>query len=85
MIGFCRPPRPWEGVLQLPERAGGLKIVTPSRIQTWQRRGWQVQVWTIDSESDMRRLVNWGVDGIVTNRPSLLDRVLKDMAAEAKL
>jgi len=75
-LGGPRRPRPGEGVVQVPEKAGPIRIVTPRRIDLWRRRGWKTQVWTVDNEDDMVRLVSWGVDGIITNRPSLLQRIL---------
>jgi len=36
-------------------------------------------IWTIDDEADMRRVVEWGVDGIITNVPDVCLRVLKDL------
>jgi glycerophosphoryl diester phosphodiesterase len=35
-----------------------------------------VDVWTIDDEPAMRRLLGFGVDGIMTDRPDILGRVL---------
>ncbi|HZL74633.1 MAG TPA: glycerophosphodiester phosphodiesterase family protein, partial [Propionibacteriaceae bacterium] len=39
-------------------------------------RGLRVDVWTIDDEPAMRRLLSFGVDGIMTDRPDVLARVL---------
>ncbi len=41
--------------------------------------GLQVHVWTIDDEAEMRRLVEIGVDGIMTDEPVLLRTVLSDL------
>ncbi len=75
-LGYPRPPGSEEGVLQVPERAGPINIITPERILRWQKCGWKVQVWTIDNEYEMRRFIQMGIDGIITNRPSLLKGIL---------
>jgi glycerophosphoryl diester phosphodiesterase len=54
--------------LQVPERQGRLRIVSPRLIDAAHRHGVEVHVWTVNSPDDMRRLVTMGVDGIVTDR-----------------
>lgn len=37
-----------------------------------------VQVWTIDKEEDMKKMIKMGVDGITTHNPLLLKRLVDD-------
>jgi glycerophosphoryl diester phosphodiesterase len=43
------------------------------------RKGRTVAVWPVDEEADMRRLVQWGVDRLITNKPDVCLKVLRDM------
>jgi glycerophosphoryl diester phosphodiesterase len=52
------------------------KYITAERLAEAHRLGLQVFVWTPDSITDMQRLIQMGVDGIITNRPDILKRVL---------
>jgi glycerophosphoryl diester phosphodiesterase len=63
------------GAYQVPERNGLIRIVSPRFIRDAHAAGFKVQPWTIDEEPDMRRLLEWGVDGLITNRPDLAVRV----------
>ncbi|WP_194395524.1 glycerophosphodiester phosphodiesterase family protein [Microbacterium atlanticum] len=54
--------------LQVPERRGRVRLVTPRLIDAAHRHGVEVHVWTVNEADDMRRLVAMGVDGIVTDR-----------------
>jgi glycerophosphoryl diester phosphodiesterase len=63
--------------LQGPEVYGGiLHVVTPRFVRAAHEQGLRVDVWTINSEPDMRRLLAFGVDGIMTDRPDVLAQVL---------
>lgn len=53
------------------------KHVTSNLIQTAHQLGIQVFVWTPDSPSEMKRLIEAGVDGIITNRPDILKQLLE--------
>ncbi len=52
-------------------------LVTPRNIQRIHSTGRRVHVWTIDEPTTMHRLIDWGVDGIMTDRPDLLKGVLR--------
>ena len=56
---------------QVPELTGLRRIVSPRFIRYAHGAGFKVQVWTVDEETDMRRLLAWGVDGLISNRPDL--------------
>lgn len=65
---------------QLPERSGRIHVVTPPFIRAAHAANIPVHVWTVNDPADMRRLLRWGADGIMTDRPDLLAEVLTDVA-----
>jgi len=69
--------------LQPPEKYHGLRVVSPGFVRAAHRQGLRVDVWTIDDEADMRKLLSWGVDGIMTDRPDVLAKVLHGPSANA--
>jgi glycerophosphoryl diester phosphodiesterase len=64
--------------LQVPVSYGGIRVVTPAFVRRAHRHGLQVHVWTINDPAEMDRLLDLGVDGIVTDRAELLKQVLQD-------
>jgi glycerophosphoryl diester phosphodiesterase len=60
------------GGYQVPEFAGRTRVVSPRFVEHAHRAGLGVQVWTVDSEEDARRLLAWGVDALITDRPDRL-------------
>ncbi|MEA3339299.1 MAG: glycerophosphodiester phosphodiesterase, partial [Chloroflexota bacterium] len=49
-----------------------------ARYMAWaRRRGYRVNVWTVDDADEMRRLIGLGVDAIITNLPDMLHEILE--------
>jgi len=69
----------WAGCAQVPETFGGRRIVDAAFVGLCHDLGLQVHVWTIDDEATMRRLLALGVDGIMTDRPTVLRATLQDL------
>ena len=61
---------------QLPTEQLGLSLTTKLLINTAHMHNIAVHYWTINDEETMRELIEKGVDGIMTDRPSLLQQVL---------
>lgn len=59
------------GGYQVPEQAGMWRIATRRFIRHAHAAGLAVEVWTVDEPPDMERLLGWGVDGLISNRPDL--------------
>lgn len=64
-------------ILQVPEYSGIIKIVTPGFVKYLHKRGYKIQVWTVNETDDMNRLLNMGVDGLFTDTPALLLELLQ--------
>ncbi|HLI53669.1 MAG TPA: glycerophosphodiester phosphodiesterase [Acidimicrobiales bacterium] len=71
------------GAAQVPQRRGRVTIVDDRLVSTAHRLGLQVHVWTVDDAPTMRSLLDQGVDGIMSDRPTLLKEVLSERGAWA--
>jgi glycerophosphoryl diester phosphodiesterase len=71
---WCRWPvsRVAYGGYQIPEFAGATRVVSPRFVADAHRAGLAVQVWTVNTDADARRLLAWGVDALITDRPDIL-------------
>lgn len=56
---------------QVPERYGMTTIVSPRFVTHAHRSGLPVKIWTVNTEADMRRLITWGADALISDRPDL--------------
>jgi glycerophosphoryl diester phosphodiesterase len=66
--------RPAGYALQIPERLGSFEVLTPGLMRDAHRLNLKLEIWTVNDPSDMQRLLAMGVDGIMTDFP---DRLLK--------
>ncbi|WP_341934501.1 glycerophosphodiester phosphodiesterase [Microbacterium sp. LWO14-1.2] len=57
--------------LQIPERHGAVRVLTPAVLTAAHRHGVEVHVWTVNEPADMVRLTGLGVDGVVSDRADL--------------
>lgn len=62
--------------VQVPERTRALRVVTPAFVRAMHEEGVEVHVWTVNDPADMGRLLDWGVDGLVTDRCDLAAEVI---------
>ncbi len=76
LASFGPPGRRQAACAQVPVHFGRVRIVDPSFIGACHRRGLQVHVWTVDEAAEMERLLDLGVDGIMTDHPAVLKEVL---------
>ena len=73
--------RPAYDALQVPVLHRGILVVTPHFVCAAHARGVRVDAWTINQADEMRRLLDLGVDVIMTDRPGTLAEVLDSHAA----
>jgi glycerophosphoryl diester phosphodiesterase len=57
---------------QVPERSGRTRVVSPRFVADAHEAGLGVQVWTVDTAEAAHRLLGWGVDALITDRPDVI-------------
>jgi glycerophosphoryl diester phosphodiesterase len=73
----CPFGRPAYAELQVPEFSGRTRVVSRRFVALAHRAGVAVYVWTVDDEADMIRLLDWGVDGLISDRPDIAVAVVR--------
>lgn len=63
-------PRPYVA-FQVPEFTGRMRVVSPAFVRQVHREGQVLQVWVVNDEADILRLYDWGVDGVISDRPDV--------------
>ena len=83
---WCRWPvaRAAYAGYQVPEHAGSTRVVSPRFVAGAHRAGLGVHVWTVDTEPGARRLLAWGVDALITDRPDLIVPVARAFDASTR-
>ena len=57
---------------------GCIRVVTPRFVRVMHAAGVEVHVWTVNEPTAMRRLLDLGVDGIVTDRCDLAVEIIAE-------
>ena len=70
--------KPKGDALMIPPKAEGITLAKKSFINAAHNKGLRIIIWTINNEEEMRNLIKLGVDGIITDYPDKLIKVLKE-------
>lgn len=76
VLKFLHVKLPGPVAAQVPVRTRGVTVVTRRFVEACHRRGVAVHVWTVDDPAEMERLLDLGVDGLMTDVPAALKDVL---------
>jgi glycerophosphoryl diester phosphodiesterase len=52
--------------------------ITPELVQGTRARGWKIWAWTVNTRSELKRMLHVGVDGIITDDPMLAHEVIQE-------
>jgi glycerophosphoryl diester phosphodiesterase len=63
--------------LQVPKESSGIPVMTPGFVRAAHARNLMVEPWTINDPEQMKLYLEWGVDGMITDRPDLLLELLE--------
>ena len=66
---------------QVPEVSGSTTVVSRRFVEHAHRAGVAVKVWTVDAAADIERLLDWGVDGIISDSPDVAAPIVSARAS----
>jgi glycerophosphoryl diester phosphodiesterase len=69
--------------LQIPEKYHDIVLVSRDSLEAAHHLGIEVHVWTVNEENDMSRLLKMGVDGVMTDFPGRLKKVIEEVSPRA--
>lgn len=78
-LGLTRLHRPLGDIYEIPPASGAFCLDTPRFITRAHTLNQRVVYWTIDDPAEMRRLLERGADGIITDRPDLAAQVFREL------
>lgn len=71
-------PRHHVRAAQVPERSRGIRVVSRRFVATAHTSGLAVHVWTVNDPDKMVKLLDMGVDGLITDRPAMAKELLEE-------
>lgn len=80
-VGLSRLVRPSADAAVVPEKRHGIRIVSRGFCRRAHRDGLGVFVWTVNRPHDIRRLLDWGADGLVSDAPGRVRRIVDERVA----
>jgi glycerophosphoryl diester phosphodiesterase len=80
-LGISRPLPPDLTAAMVPVRRGMIRIVTRGFVRRAHDQGKGVFVWTVNRPDEMRRLFDLGVDGLLSDYPAIVRRVVEERLA----
>ena len=68
--------KPHTSAVQFPFEYDGRRVINRRLVHELKRKGIVVHIWTVNEPADMKMLLKWGVDGVLSDRPDLLAQVM---------
>ena len=74
---WMKPRRTGYQLLQVPFRFRGRQVLTHAYVRAARRAGVPVHSWIVDLPEDLKAMVDWGVTGLISDRPDLAVEVAR--------